>query len=357
MQEPPARLAIASLPTPLETYPRLNQSWGGPRIWFKRDDRTGFGLSGNKVRKLEFHAAAAKAAGAEVLITCGAEQSNHCRATALVAARLGMGAVLFLRTHDGASPERAVGNHLLGLLAGAEVHFVSPGWWESRDENMAAFAARPVATTPTSWVIPEGASDGLGMWGYVLAGEEAAAQLADEAITHPIHWHASSSGGTTAGLAAFAAQSGSHAEIVAVSVSDPTDLLAARIRRIWDAAYGDNAARLHLADIELRDDYIGRGYGLATREELVVQTEATSLTGLLFDPTYTGKALYALRREIERGRFSPEDEVVFWHTGGGFAALAFEYGDLFDGDPASRRSGPADRAAGSAANPTKATDP
>ena len=85
-------------------FDRLSAAWGGPTIWVKRDDRTGFGLSGNKVRKLEFHVAAARAAGAELLMTCGAAQSNHCRATALVAARLGLGCVLFLRTADGTAP-------------------------------------------------------------------------------------------------------------------------------------------------------------------------------------------------------------------------------------------------------------
>lgn len=50
--------------------------------------------------------------------------------------------------------------------------------------------------------------------------------------------------------------------------------------------------------------------------------EATRLTGLLFDPVYTGKALFGLRCEIASGRFLSDDNVIFWHTGGGFAALA-----------------------------------
>jgi D-cysteine desulfhydrase len=326
----PDRERIASLPTPLETYDRLSASWGGPRIWVKRDDRTGFGLSGNKVRKLEFHVFAARAAGADLLMTCGAVQSNHCRATALVAARLGLGCVLFLRSPDGASPGRPVGNHLLARLAGAEVRFVDQEWWNDRNDYMAAAAHDLQAKGRSPWVIPEGASDALGMWGYVQAAAEAADQLKASGVERPIHWHASSSGGTTAGLAAYVSRSGDPAEVVAISVSDPVAGLARRIETIWESAFASTGPRRGIGDIELRDDYIGRGYGLATAQELAVQKEATSLTGLIFDPAYTGKALFALRSEIANGRFSRDDNVVLWHTGGGFAALAFDYGDLFD---------------------------
>ncbi|MCL1694091.1 MAG: pyridoxal-phosphate dependent enzyme, partial [Actinomycetia bacterium] len=92
-----SRIGLAHLPTPLEPVDRLTAAWGGPTIWVKRDDLTGFGLSGNKIRKLEFHLAAAFDAGADTVITCGAVQSNHCRATALAAARVGLHTILYLR--------------------------------------------------------------------------------------------------------------------------------------------------------------------------------------------------------------------------------------------------------------------
>ena len=326
----PPRRSIALLPTPLARFDRLSAAWGGPAIWVKRDDLTGFGLSGNKVRKLEFHIAAAQADGADLLVTCGAVQSNHCRATALVAARLGLGCVLFLRTPDGLSPKQALGNHLLGRLAGAEIRFVDPAWWEDRNDHMADAAEILRRSGRVVWVIPEGASDALGMWGYVQAAAEADEQLKAAGVRHPIHWHAASSGGTTAGLAAYVARSAEPADVVAVSVADRADGLAARIETIWKDAFGEASSNLSVDDIELRDDYVGRGYGLATEEELVVQVEASSLTGLIFDPAYTGKAVYALHREIEKGRFSSDDEVILWHTGGGFGALAFDYGGALE---------------------------
>ena len=81
---------LAQLPTPLEPLPRLSAELGGPRIWVKRDDQTGLAMGGNKVRKLEYLLAEARELGADIVLTTGATQSNHCRQTAAAAARMGL---------------------------------------------------------------------------------------------------------------------------------------------------------------------------------------------------------------------------------------------------------------------------
>ena len=86
----PARVKLAQLPTPLQLLERLSAPLGGPRLWIKRDDLTGSALGGNKVRKLEFSIGEALAQGCDTLITCGGVQSNHCRATAIAGARMGL---------------------------------------------------------------------------------------------------------------------------------------------------------------------------------------------------------------------------------------------------------------------------
>jgi len=245
------RFPLAQLPTPLEFADRLTSEWGGPQIWIKRDDLTGFGLSGNKVRKLEFHMAAARKAGVTTLVTCGAVQSNHCRATAIVAARLGLACVLLLRSADGGPPAAIEGNHLLQRLAGAESRFITPAQWLDRAALMEAVADEVRGAGGTPWVMPSGASDRLGVLAFGHALDELAAQIDGPATI----WHASSSAGTTAGLAFGVAQRGLDFAVVGASV----------------------------------------------------------------------KALYALKREIDRGRFAPTDTVVFWHTGGGFAAFAHDF--------------------------------
>lgn len=324
----PDRISLAQLPTPLERLDRLSAAWGGPTIWVKRDDLTGFGLSGNKARKLEFHFAAARAAGCDTVITCGAAQSNHSRTTALTAARLGFGAVLYLRTPDGLPPDTITGNLLLDRLAGAEIRFITPEQYQQRDRIMADAAAELGGSGRRPWVIPEGASDVLGMWGFVVAMRELADQLVHLGGATAGIWHAASSGATTAGLGWAADRLGLDIPIMASSVGDTAPDLAARVDRIWEEAAAAHDVPLPQVDIDYIDRHVGRGYGLTTPEELSIQAEASALTGLIFDPTYTGKALVGLRREIDSGRFTSDDQVVFWHTGGGFAVFSHDFGDI-----------------------------
>jgi D-cysteine desulfhydrase len=311
------RFPLAQLPTPLEFADRLTNAWGGPQIWIKRDDLTGFGVSGNKVRKLEYHLAAAKAAGATTFVTCGAVQSNHCRATAIVAARTGMKCVLLLRSRGGNAPERIEGNHLLQRLAGAECRFITGDEWDDRVELMQSVASELSDAGESAWVMPAGASDALG----VAAFEHALVELGGQ-IEGPVTiWHASSSGGTTAGLALGVARHGLDMTVVGSSVGESREELVETVDRLLVEAAAGQAE----VPYEIVDEYVGLGYGKTTDEELQIQIEATQLTGLIWDPTYTGKALYALKCEIERGRFAADDKVVFWHTGGGFAAFAHTY--------------------------------
>lgn len=319
------RIGLAHLPTPLESVDRLTEAWGGPTIWVKRDDLTGFGLSGNKIRKLEFHLAAALDAGADTVITCGAVQSNHCRATALATARVGLGTILYLRSPEGRPPDAPTGNHLLQRLAGAECRFITPAEYDDRDLIMAEAAA----AHGHGWVIPEGASDALGALGFVAAMHEIAPQLEDRGIVRPTIWHAASSAGTTAGMLRGAGELGLDVEIVGSSVGDPAEEVEHRIRTLLMEAVAQFGGSRSDVRWRIVDDYIGRGYGLSTPDELAVQAEATRLTGMIFDPAYTGKVVYGLKREIEGGRLTKDDHVVFWHTGGGFAAFA--HPELVDG--------------------------
>src|SRR5881628_2500582 len=131
-------LPLVGAPTPLEPMPRLSALLGrGPRLFIKRDDAIPFGFGGNKVRKLALVAAQAKAEGADTLITAGGLQSNHARATAAAAAKLGMRAILVA---NGEPPRRPTANALLDALLGAEVVYV--GSREERAPKMNELAER-----------------------------------------------------------------------------------------------------------------------------------------------------------------------------------------------------------------------
>src|SRR5688572_25648230 len=117
-----AALPLVRAPTPLEEMVRLRTALGGgPRLLVKRDDAIPFGFGGNKIRKLQIVAAQALADGADTLITTGGIQSNHARATASVAARMGLGCVLVA---NGTPPEKPTANALLDRLLGADIRYV-----------------------------------------------------------------------------------------------------------------------------------------------------------------------------------------------------------------------------------------
>ena len=318
---PPPTIELARTPTPLEHMPHLTKAWGGPQLWVKRDDLTGFELSGNKVRKLEFHLAAALHAGADTIITTGAIQSNHCRATAMAACRLGLECRLVLRTIDGAPPTHPAGNHLLHRASGAAITSVDPAGYRRINQIMAELAEAEAAAGRVPWIIPEGASDALGMLGMAAGFAELADQADAAGLRSPTVWHASSSAGTTAGFGWAAARTGPDFPIVAVSVGDPAHELEVKVARLWADGVEAFGGAFPTPDIEFRDDYVAGGYARVDPAQPGVVAEATRRTGLLFDPTYTGKALFGLHEEIQSGRFGAEDQVIFWHTGGGFEAL------------------------------------
>lgn len=191
----PPRLSLAQTPTPLQPLDRLSRQLGGPRIWVKRDDVTECGASGNKIRKLEFVLAQALANGCDTLITSGGVQSNHCRATALLGARLGLKVHLILRD-EGDYQNPPVGNLLLDYLAGAEVSLYPRQRYVAEHEQLVAgWCESYLRQGRKPWVIPVGASDGHGVWGYIQCARELADDIASADIRPGLIVHATGSGG------------------------------------------------------------------------------------------------------------------------------------------------------------------
>jgi L-cysteate sulfo-lyase len=304
------RVPLAAAPTPIEDMPRLRTALGGrATLLVKRDDAIAFAFGGNKVRKLQLVAADAKARGADALVTCGGVQSNHARATAAVAARLGMPCVLIA---NGTAPARPTANALLARLLGADVRYVA-----SRDERAPAMDAaaaelRTAGRRPV--VIPLGASTALGAAAYAQAIGEMLKQVdAPQAIVH-----ASSSGGTQAGLVAGCRLHGLETRVLGISADDASAVIEEEVRRILrdlERLMAIDHGALSTAPLEVDDTFVGEGYGVPTG----ASEEAVSLTarneGFFVDHTYTAKAMAGLIARV-RAREFDGGTVLFWHTGG-----------------------------------------
>lgn len=330
----PRRLRLAQTPTPIEFLPRLTQHLGGPEIWVKRDDLTGSVLGGNKIRKLEFALADALRQKCDVIITAGGIQSNHCRATALSCARLGLECHLVLRGHQEGPAD---GNLLLDKLAGATIsHFPREEYSTRQPEIVEELVQKYAAEGKKAYWIPVGASNAIGSWGYMKAWDEIAQQSSRTGVEFHHILSAVGSGGTTAGLIAGRALAGGGPKIWGVNVCDDADYFKRDIGVILDALKKDFALPLtkQNAPINIIDGYVGEGYAIAYPEELDTIRLAARLEGLVLDPVYTGKAFHGLVQEIAGGRFRKKDRILFIHTGGQFGL--FPQKALFDNEGSNR---------------------
>jgi D-cysteine desulfhydrase len=367
----PRRISLGSFPTRIQFLRRWTEAVAdqssstathlrssGPRLYVKRDDETGADLSGNKVRKLEFLLADALARRADLIVTCGGVQSNHCRATAIAARRLGMDSLLFLR---GTDPGERDGNLLLAALVGAELRFITPEEYARRGELMAVAAAEAGAHGRRPYVIPEGGSNALGSFGYLTLIDELIAQGspeegAEEATREPgsFPWDhivcATGSGGTLAGLLLGVKLHGLPCKVWGVNVCDNARYFEERALAIAEEFRGaylsgatepdgvPSAPLLERSEVRILEGYKGPGYALPYPAMLDLVREVARRDGLFLDPVYTGKAFYGLLQEARRGRFPPGDRVLFLHTGGIFSLFPYR-GVLVDKETSPDGSG------------------
>lgn len=311
------RVRIAHLPTKIETLGRLSAKLGGPVILCKRDDQTGLGMGGNKTRKLEYVLADAQSHGSRTLVTVGSIQSNHCRQTAALAARFGMGCILVL---SGTEPEIAGGNLLLDELYGAKIVWTTR---EKREETLKKTFEDAWDTGKRPLLVPLGASNVTGTMGYYTAFEE----FLEQGVQADWMVVASSSGGTQAGLVLGAKKHAWRGQILGISI----DHSAADLQQTVSQLVNDTADRIREPlrvepdEILVNADYLGGGYAVMGEPEIEAIRLFAREEGLLLDPVYTARAAAGLIDLIRKGFFHRNQTVLFWHTGGSPAIFAEPY--------------------------------
>lgn len=310
-------VAIGHLPSPVDELTRLRGAIGlKARLLAKRDDQIPFGFGGNKVRKLTLVAAEAIASGADTLITCGGVQSNHCRATAAVAAQLGLACHLVV---NGTKPERPAGNAALVAMYGANMTYVATR--EERAPTMSRVATAHAATGRKPLIVPLGASTPLG----AMAIARGVGEMVAQGVSPDVIIHATSSGGTQAGLIAGCALYSPGTRVVGISADDPAGSIRDVVLRL--VAGVESALWLPVGSLggpvrcEVDDTFVGGGYGVPTDESIVAQQMAARFEAMVTDHWYTAKAMAGLMNRAHRGEFDSASEVLFWHTGGQPSAI------------------------------------
>jgi D-cysteine desulfhydrase family pyridoxal phosphate-dependent enzyme len=309
------RFPLLSGPTPLQRAERLERALGSnsPRIFIKRDDLTNLAYGGNKARKLEYLVADALAKNATVLVTEGVTQSNHARMTAAAAVLAGLKCILILDARNG---EEDQGNLLLDRLLGAEIRIVSGG--AERRAAMLAIGDELRAAGENPYVVPTGGSVPLGSLGYVRAVHELQSQLFELEETPTRVYFPNGSSGTFAGIVAGSKVFNVGWEPIAVSVEGEEE----DMRR---DAYPQVAGTLELLDTTITAEpedlliahgFQGDGYGIPTESGIEAILLLAKTEAIFLDPVYTGKAMSALIAHVRAGYFTPEESIVFIHTGG-----------------------------------------
>jgi len=323
------RLGLAHLPTPFEPMKRLGAHLGGPRLWVKRDDCTGLGLGGNKLRKLDYVLRAALDSGADTLVSGGVVQSNSQRQVAAAAAKLGLACHLAVYHGRLAAPSphyERTGNALLNRLFGAVLHDVP--WNGDRNGAITNLADTLRAEGRRPFIVPYGVSDALGAVAYASTAAEIARQCATLDIAPAAIVHCSGSAGTQAGLVVGARLCLPGTRIVGIDIDAEPERVRADV-----VTYAEGAAALlgqpfDPGDVEVVAGHAGPAYGVPHSATVEAIRLGAALEGLVLDPVYSGKGLAGLMALVRAGRWTEGEDVVFIHTGG--APALFAHRHLFD---------------------------
>jgi 1-aminocyclopropane-1-carboxylate deaminase len=314
------RTELACLPTPLHPLQRVSAELQGPEIWVKRDDLSGLAGGGNKTRKLEFVVANALQAGATMLVTVGAIQSNHTRQTAAAAARVGLDCALLHNNWVPASSAsyRRVGNVLLSDLLGARLYYDATERTVGDEGELGALVERFRAEGEIPYLIPCGASEHrLGGLGYVVCAVEIALQAHELGFEFDYVVHCTGSSSTQAGLLAGFAALGSQTRVIGVSDDNETDDKIERVLRLTNAALAElgYTTRVSHADVTVvaADP---NPYGVAASETIEAMRLLARNEGIVADPVYEGKAVLGLTKLIQDGVLRSGERVLLIHLGG-----------------------------------------
>lgn len=319
--------------TPLEFLPNFTKALRAtcpdgqsPNVWIKRDDMLGLTPGGNKTRKLEFLAADALAQGADTLITCGAPQSNHCRATLSAAIKEGMKCRFVIEERvPNSYREDASGNNFLFRLLGVETITVVPAGTNMIDA-MQKIADELARDGRKGYIVPGGGSNAIGGLGYVACAQELQQQFFEQGVQIDKIVVGSGSSGTHGGLLAGFLGNSIHIPIIGIGVSrDPVDqdpLVHKEAQATADLlGLGITVARESVVSHGdwWRPKYSMPNQAMVEAVQMLARTEA-----ILLDPVYTGKIMAGLIGLSRKGYFSRDENVLFIHTGGAPSLHAYE---------------------------------
>ncbi len=315
---------LGFFPTPIHALSKLSLKHPDFNLFIKRDDLTGLAGGGNKTRKLEYLVQDALNNNCDLILTAGAQQSNHCRQTAAACSIAGLECHLLL---GGAEPEIYEGNLLLSYILGAKIHFTGE---DRKGEGLESLKTKLEKKGNRCYIIPYGGSNITGALGFVNAIKELKYQLIKQNINIDYIFFASSSGGTQAGMILGSDLFDLDVELYPINIDKEENMGSSTENNILNII-NDGKKILNikkdyqLKDISLIRDYDKAGYGNVTEEEINAIKELATNEGIIIDPVYTARAFNGMLDHLNKKKLKPKSNILFWHTGG-FPSI-FNYAD------------------------------
>ncbi len=324
------RVRLISTPTPLEKAVNISRELG-IELYIKRDDVMELAFGGNKVRKLEFILGEVLDQGYDTVITRGSYYSNHVRLTAAATRKLGLNVYIVTYPPNSGVELRYQGNVLLNMVFGAKIIHVDSS--KEADKKMIELKEELEKKGFKPYIIPVGGSTPVGVLGYALAAYEIMDQMLKIGRKPRYIIHATGTGTTQAGLVLGLKLLGvKGVDVIGVDIEkhEAERKLVDHIIELANKAanlLGLTEEIVNEGDIDIVREYSFGGYGVAPPELIDFLKEIARKEGLILEPVYTGKAMYALYDLVDKGVIEKGDTVVYIHTGG--TPLVFQFADEF----------------------------
>ncbi|OAQ42416.1 1-aminocyclopropane-1-carboxylate deaminase [Pedobacter psychrophilus] len=262
---------------------------------FKRDDLIHPFISGNKWRKLKFNLIKARELNKKHLVTYGGAYSNHLLASAAAGAKFNFKTSAFVRGEEANNP-------ILNLcrLFGMNLIFVS----REDYKNKAKLVSNNFNDNNEVYVLEEG--------GFGFEAEKGCREIITELKNNYDHIFCSAgTGATAAGIINQVSLSQLKTTVHIVSLLKGGEFLKTEIDKLL----------IHKIEYQLHTDYHFGGYAKTKPELINFIKDFTQQTGILIDPVYTSKTLFAIQDLASKNYFKKNDKVLMIHTGGLFGIL------------------------------------
>lgn len=316
------KMNLGTLPTPIQRMNLTDKLKPPFEILIKRDDLTGVGIGGNKVRPLEYLLYDALEKESDMIIASGPSQSNLCSLASACASRLGLETHLVI---NGEKPVKNVGNDLLNEILGVKFHYIGRADEYQRAEAVEELKQELIAKGHRPYVIYRGASTGLGALGYMNAVVEIDKQNVENNLGIENIFGPGGNGGVAAGLVLGNALLGNKYNLNIISVEYDAETLDNNIKAIIEEAR--ELEDLHIDGLAFEnyiiyDRYRGAGWGQNTEESSKEVIDFARREGIFIENIYVSKTVVGMKDLITKGKV--EGNSLFIHTGG-IGALFAQY--------------------------------